>query len=122
VGSDAWTYPGDSSEWRDLVGFTVEATDGRIGTVDEASYEAGRSYLVVDAGPWVFGKKIVLPAGIIRDVDLEAETVFINSTKDEIKNAPEIDFDSGALPGWLEERDALPGWPEGPPPKGTGST
>lgn len=26
-----------------------------------------------------------------RDVDLDAETVFVNRTKDEIKNAPEFD-------------------------------
>jgi hypothetical protein len=33
----------------------------------------------------------VLPAGVIRDVDLDAEMVFVDLTKDEIKNAPEFD-------------------------------
>jgi hypothetical protein len=75
----------------DVVGFSVEATDGGIGKVDEASYDVGTSYLVVDTGPWIFGKKVLLPAGIIRDVDLDAETVFVDRTKDEIKNAPEFD-------------------------------
>jgi hypothetical protein len=35
----------------------------------------------------------MLPAGVLRDVDLDAETVFVNRTKDQIKNAPEYDED-----------------------------
>jgi len=46
---------------------------------------------VVDTGPWIFGKKVLLPAGVVRDVDLDAQTVFVNRTKEEIKNAPEFD-------------------------------
>ena len=33
----------------------------------------------------------MLPAGVIRDIDLDTETVFVGLTKDEIKNAPEFD-------------------------------
>ena len=36
----------------------------------------------------------MLPAGVVDRVDLEAETVFVNRTKDEIKNAPEFDEDA----------------------------
>lgn len=72
----------------DLVGFSVEAVDGSIGKVDEATYEAGSSYLVVDTGPWIFGQKVVLPAGVISSVDYENESVFVNRTKDQIKDAP----------------------------------
>ena len=48
----------------DLTGFSVEALDGSIGKIDEASNEVGASYLVVDTGPWIFGKKVMLPAGV----------------------------------------------------------
>ena len=75
----------------DLSGFSVEALDDGIGKVDDATYEAGGSFIVVDTGPWIFGKKVMLPAGTIRDIDLDSETVFVNLTKDEIKNAPEFD-------------------------------
>jgi hypothetical protein len=75
----------------DLSGFSVEALDDGIGKVDEATYEAGGSFVVVDTGPWIFGKKVMLPAGTIRDIDLDSETIFVNLTKDEIKNAPEFD-------------------------------
>ena len=75
----------------DLTGYSVEAADGGIGKVDEATYEAGGSYLVVDTGPWIFGKKVLLPAGIVERFDPDSETVFVNRTKDEIKSAPEFD-------------------------------
>ena len=34
---------------------------------------------------------MLLPAGVIRDADFDSETVFVNRTKDQIKNAPEFD-------------------------------
>ena len=75
----------------DLTGYKVEARDGDIGKVDEATHEAGGSFVVVDTGPWIFGKKVMLPAGVIQDVDPDTETLFVGLTKDEIKNAPEFD-------------------------------
>ena len=48
-------------------------------------------YIVVDTGPWIFGKKVMLPAGVVRRVDHDDEKVFVNRTKDQIKNAPEFD-------------------------------
>ena len=91
---DIWTFrsqPGVVPS--DLVGFHVEATDGGIGKVDEATEEAGRNMIVVDTGPWIFGKKVLIPAGILDRIDLDGETVYVNRTKDEIKNAPEFDRD-----------------------------
>ena len=78
----------------DLTGFSVEAADGGIGKVDEATYEVGGSFLVVDTGPWIFGKKVLLPAGLVNRVDPGAETILVHATKDEIKNAPEYDPDN----------------------------
>ena len=75
----------------DISGFTVEAADGSIGHVDEHTYDTGASYLVVDTGPWIFGKKVMLPAGVIRQIDLDEEVVHVDRTKDEIKNSPEFD-------------------------------
>ena len=94
--TDVWTYPSEAatglSDTRmDLTGFEVEALDGSIGKIDEATYETGRSYLVVDTGPWIFGKKVMLPAGVIRSIDETEEKVFVNRTKDQIKSSPEFD-------------------------------
>ena len=90
---DVWVYRETLWTQSDLTGFSVEALDGSIGNVDEASNDVDASYLVVDTGPWIFGKKVVLPAGVIRNVDLDAQTVLVNRSKEEIKNAPEFDED-----------------------------
>jgi hypothetical protein len=86
-----WTYREQSLATMDLTGYSVEAVDGKIGKIDEASYEVDGSYLVVDTGPWIFGKKVMLPAGVVERVDPDTETVFVNRSKDEIKSAPELD-------------------------------
>jgi hypothetical protein len=95
---DVWTYRETSSLGSnvmeadvDIAGFDVEALDGSIGHVDEATYDLGASYVVVDTGPWIFGKKVMLPAGVIRSIDVTDEKVFVNRTKDEIKNAPTLE-------------------------------
>ena len=76
---------------RDIVGYDVEATDGSIGKIDEASNEAATAYLVVDTGFWIFGKKRLIPAGVIERVDDEDRKVFVSMTKDQIKSAPDFD-------------------------------
>ena len=73
----------------DLVGFDVEANDGHIGKIDEASDEVGSAHLVVDTGFWIFGKKRVIPARAIKQINAETETVFIDMTKAEVKDAPD---------------------------------
>jgi hypothetical protein len=74
-----------------MVGYEVHATDGHIGKVDEASDEVGTSRIVVDTGPWIFGRKVVLPAGTVQRVDDAEERVYVDLTKDQIKNSPELD-------------------------------
>lgn len=105
---DMWTYRdesgfGDGRADRDIVGFGVEATDGSIGKVDEGSNEVGSSYIVVDTGPWIFGQKVVLPAGTVQRVDFDTETVHVNRTKDQIKDAPAYDEATYRQPEYHEE-------------------
>jgi hypothetical protein len=95
---DVWRYRDSSTLGSnivdtkvDLSGFKVEALDGSIGSIDESTYGTERSYIVVDTGPWIFGKKVMLPAGVIDRVDVEEGKVYVNRTKDEIKNSPEYD-------------------------------
>ena len=87
-----WDYRTDlQSTARDLVGFDVEATDGRIGNIDEATNEAGSAYLVVDTGFWIFGKKRMIPAGVVQRIDDTDRKVFVGMTKDQIKSAPDFE-------------------------------
>ena len=93
MSNDVWTYRETLvvDTGIDITGYDVEAADGSIGKIDEATYDTGSSYIVVDTGPWIFGKKVMLPAGVVRDVDEQNETVFVDRTKDQIKHAPEYD-------------------------------
>ncbi|MFI5531812.1 PRC-barrel domain-containing protein [Kitasatospora sp. NPDC051853] len=90
---DIWAFRTGSGHvsGSDLVGFKVEATDGHIGKVDRLSEEVGANYLVVDTGPWIFGKHVLLPAGTVARVDFEGEVVHVDRTKEEIKDGPEFD-------------------------------
>ena len=95
---DPWNYRPDTgySTGLDLSGYKIAALDGDIGKVDQATYEAGTSSLVIDTGPWIFGRKVMLPAGVVSRVDPVEEKVYVDRTKDQIKDAPEYDADAGA--------------------------
>jgi hypothetical protein len=75
----------------DLTGWDVEAQDDHIGKVDSATYDVGRSYIVVDTGFWIFGKKRMIPAGSIHRIDPERKQVFVELTKDQVKQAPDYE-------------------------------
>jgi hypothetical protein len=111
--NELWTYP-ETVGRLDVTGFEVEAADGSIGKVDESTNETGGSYLVVDTGVWIFGKKVILPAGLVERVDRDQEKLYIAPTKDEIKDAPEFDDDasedyrSAVNDYYLGSRSAVP--------------
>jgi hypothetical protein len=69
----------------DLAGYAVQAVDGEIGKVERA----GDTDLVVDTGPWIFGRTVLLPAGVVERVDHRSRTVHVDRTKEQIKDAPE---------------------------------
>jgi hypothetical protein len=98
-----WTYPETAGIQGDLTGYKVEAIDGDIGKIDKASNEVGSACIVVDTGPWIFGKKVMIPAGIVRSVDPDSETVFVDRTKDAIKDSPEYDEDKYNDPAYRDE-------------------
>ena len=118
---DIWTYNSDVGDTRNIVGYSVEALDGGIGKIDEASEEVGASSIVVDTGPWIFGRKVILPAGVVDRVDRDDERVYVSRTKEQIKSAPEL----GELPQllgrggrrWIPREDPRPELVEAPRPE-----
>ena len=91
---DPWRYRDEVGvNGADLTGYKVEAADGGIGKVDEASFEVDAQCMVVDTGPWIFGKKVLLPAGTVNHIDHEERKVYVDRTKDQIKSAPEFEPD-----------------------------
>jgi hypothetical protein len=92
--TELWTFEAISPKGAvDVTGFDVQASDGSIGKIDEASYDAGAGYVVVDTGFWIFGKKRLIPAGTITEIDLDQELVRVAMTKDQVKSAPDYESD-----------------------------
>ena len=90
VQQELWGFPDEAAAGRDLTGWSIEAVDGGIGKVDVTNNELGAMWLIVDTGPWIFGKKVMLPAGVVDRINSEDEVVHVNRTKEQIKNAPEL--------------------------------
>ncbi|MFE5811003.1 PRC-barrel domain containing protein [Streptomyces sp. NBC_01232] len=92
MSESAWAYriTVGRIEGVDLSGFKVEAVDGSIGKVDKHSDEVGSAYLLVDTGPWIFGKEVLLPASTVTGIDVEEERIHVGLTKEQIKDAPEF--------------------------------
>ena len=92
MATDIWTYrEAPDGRGPHLIGYEVEAIDGDIGKIEHATNQVGTSYLVVDTEHSVFGKNLVLPAGIVSRVDIVHERVYVDRTRDQIKNAPDYD-------------------------------
>lgn len=91
--TDIWTYSPDLElPTSDLTGFTVETSDGdEIGKVDEAGTNGTTAFVVVDTGGWILGKKRLIPGRAIRQINADAEKVFVSLTKEQVKGAPDAE-------------------------------
>lgn len=98
--SNLWSYRSTLTAAGDLAGFDVEAADGHIGTVDETNTDASGSCLVVDTGFWIFGKKRLVPSGVVTQIDPAERKVYLSMTKDQVKEAPDWQED------WRTNRSA----------------
>jgi hypothetical protein len=84
-------YRGSHVGSMSVIGYEVRATDGRIGTIDESSGRYGAYCLVVDAEPWIAGRKIMVPAATVREIDRANRTVHLDRSKAEVKHSPNYD-------------------------------
>ena len=87
---EIWSYRPAVVTEPAVEGYRVEATDGSVGTVAEATYEAGRSCLVVE-GKMATGRRRLIPAGIVVEIDHEDQLVRVDRTTAQIEAAPEFD-------------------------------
>jgi hypothetical protein len=87
---DIWSFRDERADEIDIVGFSVQADDGKAGKVDEASHAAGSCCIVVDTGG-LRGHKVLLPAGLVEEIDPSSESVLVRLSKSDVKDAPEYD-------------------------------
>jgi hypothetical protein len=80
----------------DLRGFTVGATDGDIGKVEEFYFDDESftvRHLVVDTGGWLGGRKVLISPRALRDIDWSGKRVNAALTKAQVETSPAIDTD-----------------------------
>jgi uncharacterized protein YrrD len=79
-----------------LNGFSVEATNGKLGTVSEFLFDDKTwklRWLVVDTGGWLNDRKILLHPSSIDRADMPARTLLVNLTQDQVEKSPGIATD-----------------------------
>ena len=79
-----------------LIGYSVKATDGTIGIVDDFYFDDETwtiRYLIVESGDWLSGRKVLISPQALLPTNWENETFPINLTKKQIKKSPNIDTD-----------------------------
>ena len=52
---------------------------------------------MIEAGPWLVGRRVLLPARLISDMSPDDETIASELTKDQIKDSPTFDPDLGDI-------------------------
>jgi len=79
---------------KNLKGAAIIARDGAIGEIDDLYFDDEKwtvRYLVVDAGSWLFSRKVLISPISIEKADEGANQVFVNLTRDQVKDSPDID-------------------------------
>ena len=74
--SDLWSFRDDvGADRADLDGMTVEAVDGSVGSVQDVIDDVDGAYLLIDTGPPILGKTVLLPAGLVTAIDVDNESL-----------------------------------------------
>jgi hypothetical protein len=79
---------------KELHGFTIRATDGEIGTVDQFYFDDETwaiRYLTVDTGGWLGGRQVLIsPISVLGVPDWQAKKLDVSLTKKQVENSPDI--------------------------------
>jgi sporulation protein YlmC with PRC-barrel domain len=79
---------------KELRGFSIHATDGIIGKVDDLYFDDegwAIRYLVVDTANWLSGKKVLISPVAMGHVDWMAQELAVSLTKARVEGSPDID-------------------------------
>lgn len=80
--------------FKSLMGFSLGATDGEIGKVNEFYFDDQFwtiRYFVVKTGGWLLGRKVLISPTAIKDPDWENQIFPVNLTKEQVEKSPDID-------------------------------
>jgi hypothetical protein len=97
-----------------LLGFKLQASDGDAGTLEDLFFDDQRwtvRYLVVDTGPWLLGRKVLLSPIVADRPDFVLLVLPVRLTKKLIQSSPEINLDEPVSTQKFEELHEHYGWP-----------
>jgi hypothetical protein len=86
--ADIWTFPPAAESVQFLIGYEVQAIDGTVGRIDENSLSADSSFVVIDTGWWIFGRRRLIPAGLITSISGANGKIYLGMTKRDVRAAP----------------------------------
>ncbi len=78
----------------DLKGFTIRATDGELGTINDFYFDDETwaiRYLTVETGGWLGGKEVLISPFAILKTDWQAKCLDVVLTKKQVQHSPDID-------------------------------
>ena len=79
---------------KNLKGFVIQATDGKIGTVDQFYFDDetwGIRYLTVETGGWLDDRRVLISPFSVVSADWKAKRLDVALTKKQVENSPDID-------------------------------
>ncbi len=88
----------DLRSMNEVHGYGIHATDGDIGKVKDFfvdELEWNIRYLLVDTGPWILGKEVLIAPEWIRDISWADRTASVDVTRDQIEKSPEYEPQRG---------------------------
>jgi hypothetical protein len=96
-----------------LEGYTIEATDGRIGTVktflfDDTNWKI--RWLVIDTGHWLTGRQVLIQPSAIGRPDHELQNLPVNLTKSQVEASPDIAQDQPVTLQMQSQLHSYYGW------------
>ena len=100
---------------KDLEGYKIHATDGELGAVHEIYFDDHEwriRYFVVETGPWLFGRKVLIAPESVTGVDQDGHRVVVNLTREQVKNSPDITTDAPVSRQHEASLARYYGWPE----------
>jgi uncharacterized protein YrrD len=98
---------------KNLLGFTLGATDGEIGKVtdfyfDDITWKI--RYLVLETGNWLSNRKVLISPEALLTCDWANKAFPVNLTKEQIKDSPDIDTDQSVSEQHQMELSAHYAW------------
>ncbi len=79
-----------------IIGFDIEGTNGLVGTANDILFDDKSwttKWIVVHTGPWLFGRKVLVPLVALGKPDHESRHVAVQMTKQQIKESRDFDID-----------------------------